>query len=875
MARRHGSLLGRPRALLVALVSLVATLALLAASTSVARAQAPPAAPAPPPPALVPPKATSLPQVPYPSGASGDAVVVVELLVDAFGGVATAKIVDGPEPFAAAALAAAPEWTFTPARRGDTPVAARIRVRVEFSAPKPVVAQPDAGVPDVDAGAGAADAGTAEGGVIAAPPAGGGGASVLEQVEVTGVRKEAGQTTMGGGEVRQIPGAFGDAFRAMEAMPGVTPILSGLPFFYVRGAPPGNTGYFLDGVRVPLLFHLGLGPSVVHPGLIDHVDFYPGGFPARFGRFTGGILSGETRQPAVELHGEGNVRFIDAGLLVETPAGPNVTVLAAGRYSYTAALLTLAAAITGNKVRLDYWDYQTRVAWRVTKDDTLSVFTFGSFDYLGAETDGKFQDIFSTQFHRVDLRWDRKLNDGHMRLATTVGYDLTGAANAVQVHDTAVGARFELEKKLDPELTFRAGSDVWLDVYATSALGDNRNNSSTNTPAPSDTSGSSDPSKSSSADSSSSSSSSSSGNGFVPPRRDLAMGVWLDFIYKPHPRVEIVPGARFDYFGSAQDTNAVSQATGNVLFAGGGTGVPAFDPRLATRVRIHPRVVSVEQVAITHQPPSFIVPVPGLSIGSLKTGLQSAYTLSQGFEIELPYAFTFTPTVFNQDYLGLTDLVTSCNGSNVAGNCVDDRVRGRTYGLEILLRRNLTKRFTGWLAYTLSRTTRNTNAPQDIVDLSKIPAGTTDVGSALNAAQGRGRTGTIPGEFDRTHVLNVIGAFDLGAGFRLGSRFVFYTGTPYSQQIGGIPIPPYNNQRLPDFFRFDARFEKKWNVGKKGAWLSLVFEWMNVTLQKEAINANCSPDLTLGPGSTPLVSKCKPQLIGPVTIPSIGLEGAL
>ena len=105
MARRHGSLLGRPRALLVALVSLVATLALLAASTSVARAQAPPAAPAPPPPALVPPKATSLPQVPYPSGASGDAVVVVELLVDAFGGVATAKIVDGPEPFAAAALA--------------------------------------------------------------------------------------------------------------------------------------------------------------------------------------------------------------------------------------------------------------------------------------------------------------------------------------------------------------------------------------------------------------------------------------------------------------------------------------------------------------------------------------------------------------------------------------------------------------------------------------------------------------------------------------------------------------------------------------------------------------------------------------------------
>ncbi len=838
----------------------------LVAFHALARAQTPPAA-SPPAPALAPPKATALPRVPYPTGGAGDAVVVVELLVDAYGDVATVKVVDGQEPFAGAALAAAADWKFEPAHRGEVAVAARIRVRVEFAAPRPVLADPDAGLPQPAADGGASDAGAEGGALFATTP--GGGASVLEQVEVTGVRKEAGQVTLGGGEVRQIPGAFGDAFRAMEAMPGVTPILSGLPFFYVRGAPPGNTGYFLDGVRVPLLFHLGLGPSVVHPGLIDHVDFYPGGFPARFGRYTGGILSGETRQPAVELHGEGNVRFIDAGLLVETPIGPNVTVLAAGRYSYTAALLTLAAAVTGNKVRLDYWDYQTRVAYRITKDDTLSMFAFGSFDYLGAETDGKFQDIFSTQFHRLDLRWDHKIQDGQMRLATTLGYDLTGAASTVGVHDTVVGARFDLTKKLGPELTFRAGSDVWLDVYAVSSLGDNKNNSSTNTaPPPSGSDASGAPTQDTST---SSSSSSSSGNGFIPPRRDLAMGVWFDFIYKPHPRVEIVPGARFDYFGSAQDTSAVAAATGNVLFAGGGTGVPSFDPRLATRIRIHPKVVSIEQVAITHQPPSFIVPVPGLALGSLRTGLQSAYTLSQGFEIELPAAFTFTPTVFNQDYLGLTDLITSCQGSNVAGNCVDERVRGRTYGLEVLIRRSLTKRFTGWLAYTLSRTTRTTNAPRDILDLSKIPAGTGDIGSAIFAAQGRGSTGTILGEYDRTHVLNIIGAFDLGAGFRFGSRFVYYTGTPYSQQIADIPIPPYNNTRLPDFFRFDARFEKKWNL-KKGAWLALVFEWMNVTLQKEAIRADCTY-----PAGQPLQIRqtCTPTLIGPVTIPSIGFEGAL
>jgi hypothetical protein len=65
--------------------------------------------------------------------------------------------------------------------------------------------------------------------------------------------------------VRELPGAFGDPFRAIEVLPGVTPIATGLPYFYVRGAPPGNVGYFLDGVRVPYLYHIGLGPSVIHP----------------------------------------------------------------------------------------------------------------------------------------------------------------------------------------------------------------------------------------------------------------------------------------------------------------------------------------------------------------------------------------------------------------------------------------------------------------------------------------------------------------------------------------------------------------------------------------------------------------------------------
>ena len=82
------------------------------------------------------------------------------------------------------------------------------------------------------------------------------------EVTVLGELPAPGVQTITRAEVRLLPGAFGDPFRAIDVLPGVTPLASGLPYFFVRGAPPGNVGYLLDGIRVPLLYHIGLGPSL-------------------------------------------------------------------------------------------------------------------------------------------------------------------------------------------------------------------------------------------------------------------------------------------------------------------------------------------------------------------------------------------------------------------------------------------------------------------------------------------------------------------------------------------------------------------------------------------------------------------------------------
>jgi hypothetical protein len=298
------------------------------------------------------------------------------------------------------------------------------------------------------------------------------------------------------------------------------------------------------------------------------------------------------------------------------------------------------------------------------------------------------------------------------------------------------------------------------------------------------------------------------------------------------------------------------------------------DPRLLSRLRLSKDVTLVSTFGLSHQPPAFFIPIPGLQIGRLSEGLQTSVQASQGLEVQLPWKFTLTPTVFYHHYLGLSDFATTCGdtanidergGSDVDDECVDRRVRGKTIGFELLLRRSLTQKLTGWISYTLSRTTRTTQL-----------ATYADLAAAFDLVGRRSRTiswAEIPSDFDRTHVLNVIGAYDLGKGWRAGARFYFYTGRPYSRTVSGIPVPPFNQHRFPDFHRFDLRLEKRWTIGERGR-ISFVIEWLNATLTKEALSVECPYNTT--PNGRIVVSNepCKFEEIGPVTIPSLGVEGA-
>ena len=642
-----------------------------------------------------------------------------------------------------------------------------------------------------------------------------------EDVMVRGSRGAPGSDSsesLARAEVRQLPGAFGDPFRAVEAMPGMTPVISGLPYFYVRGAPPGNVGYYFDGVRVPYLFHFGLGPAVIHPGLIAKTELHRGGYPAQFGRYSGGIIESTSMPPSERLHGEASVRLIDAGVLAEAPfADGKGSILVAGRYSYTAALFTLLQSDT----QLSYRDYQIRGSLAVSDHDTVSVLGFGAYDYAAqrdtldpsarlftdpdptkAKTPVEVtRTLFASEFHRADLRWDHTWGTGHFRVAGTLGFDRTRVEARRAADDVMTGARFELEQRAAKWAFVRAGADVIVDQFGGDPL-----------PRYSDDDDVVQRQRAV----------------FV-ERTDFATGARVDAVLTPLNFVEVVPGVRFDVYGS------------------GGNMAAAVDPRLSARIFVTPKLRLIHQYGIAAQPPSTPITLPGITLANLRGGLQRAYQTSASVEADFPLDFTGTVGAFHNVFSNLNDALGTAQVELVdleRSDALLGKSRGSAFGLELGVRRKLTNRVGGLLSYTLSRSNRT--------------------------ADGR----TFISAYDRTHVLSAALSVDLGRNWRAGARFVTYGGIPmhavapaFPEQI--VAKPP---DRTPAFVRIDLRVEKRWNIGKTG-WISFVAEALNATLSREVTGYECQTALLL-PGAT-VNPKCRERVIGPVSVPSVGVEGGL
>jgi hypothetical protein len=468
-------------------------------------------------------------------------------------------------------------------------------------------------------------------------------------------------------EARLLPGTFGDPLRAIEAQPGVVPIVSGLPAFFIRGAPPANVGFFFDGVELPLLYHAFFGPSVIHPSFIDSIEFYAGSSPVSYGRFAGPVVAVNESPPAAERTAEATVRLIDAGGMIQS--GPLAScrgaecvpanVRAAGRYSYAGLVLSLLS-----DAELDYWDYQVSASVPVGRNDSVGVLAFGGYDRF-RPPQASVNSGAELSFHRVDLRWDHRFGaHGSLRVALTGGYDAAAGADAESsiVTDESLRLRTEFVRRFSNRVLLKAGVDTRVDRFGLETSPRRLDYPDYAT--------------------------------LFPARVDHVTGGYVALELEPAKGIQVAPGIRADAYSSK-----------GVLALG-------IDPRVAATFDVG-RALRLEQsIGVAHQRPNFAAQVPGAQVADLENGLQWALLWSFGARVKLPADTSASATVFRSAYFRALDPLGGARDFTIDRTSLDRRATVSAVGLELGLHRSLTKRIGGFVSYTLSRSQHSTGATE-------------------------------------------------------------------------------------------------------------------------------------------------------------------
>ncbi len=640
-------------------------------------------------------------------------------------------------------------------------------------------------------------------------------------------------------EIHALPGTFGDPFRAVKSLPGASQLAGFLPYVVVRGAAPGNTGYFLDGVRVPILFHVAIGPSVIHPYFIDQVDFYPGGAPTRLGRYVSGMIEGRTRAARRDRnYGEFDIRLTDAGGLVEIPlnrkrdatcrrkkkaaaldrkalakidcrrgeARGSLTI--AGRYSYTAGVLTLVQA----SARIKFWDYQTRFDHKLGQHAQYTAFAYGSFDSIGDKLAP--DPILQFEFYRLQQRVRQQLpRGGTANYSLAFGLDKSGVSS-IKTNEWQIAPRIDVRVPLGERSNgeFGFGIDQEFQIFRVDAANSNANVVEN--------------------------------IGVVLSDRFVsATGLYAELLWRKG-RVDIRPGVRADIYAQVGPSPVLPLATAVTHAIG-------VDPRLLLRETINAHWVLRQNIGVYHQAPSFPVPIPGVESFGFERGLQRNIQGSVGYEFTVADKVILTQDAYlgRLDNLQDYDLAAATAGSFSEFDDVVIRARGTVYGLESMLRLAPRQRVYGWAAYTLSRSTRTFE-------------------------QG----GRAPSNWDQRHILNIVLGYRIGEKWNIGGRLHFNTGRPYTAMMEGQSAAEAltynrNNKRLPAFFQLDLRAERTWRFR---TWnLQLIIDVLNSTYAREVyacVLAGGNLD-GLGGNTSGLNSQgCTQQGIRYI-LPSIGLRG--
>jgi TonB family protein len=584
-------------------------------------------------------------------------------------------------------------------------------------------------------------------------------------------KKEVSQQTIEVAEIQKIPGTQGDTLKVVQNFPGVARSSFNAGAIVIRGTNANDSGVFLDGVRIPLLFHFAGLTSVFNSDLLDSVTFLPGNYSGYYGDLVGGVVDVKSRAPRKDrLGGYANVSLLETSVLLEGPLGDSVSFAVAGRRSYIDLFLGAIPAGKGPNFQVapKYYDVQAKVEWRINKQHTLTLLGITSDDTFGllfdrpSSADPNSAGTFNLETGFSQLRLRHQFKSGAWKLDTIAAVGITkvlvqvGKTAGLDIQSQEYDLRSTLEYEFAPSFTLAGGVDeVFQPAKISASLTQGApGGPPTGTPTPQDST-----LKSATVDAN---------------FRQYYPSLWVEGRLRLFDRWLLVPGLRSESY-------VFSEATSTKR---------TLNPRLGTRFDLGQQVTLKGGAGVYSGAPTQGEPTK--AFGNPDILPKRALQFSAGAEwVPTFYAplFVSLEGFYNRlDHL----IITNPSSASIAqgGPIVTNDGIGRAYGVELLVRHQLSKRFFGWLAYTLSKSER-LNGPGQHWELFSN---------------------------DQTHVLTVIASYQLPSDITVGVRFRFASGNPYTPVVDArrndatdsfSPISGAAfSQRLPSFNQADVRIDK-------------------------------------------------------------------
>jgi hypothetical protein len=676
---------------------------------------------------------------------------------------------------------------------------------------------------------GASHAGAAEPAQMPAQPP----ATAQQEVIVIG-KKEAAPTEMEKETetLLSVAGAANDPLQAIYSLPGVTFTSSDGPGGtepVIRGSAPQDNAYFVDLIPANYIFHL-FGNSIFDKHVIHSFDLYPAAFSSKYGNATGGIIDVTLREPrndgfTTTLH----TSLLTAGAMIETGLGDNQALFANYRRS-TMDLLVDEEDITDDDdegLRIDEMpisdDYQLKYSWKINDANNLSFVAAGASDSLKATfaenheealRDPDFAGPASLEqgFDSQGLIWNWRGNTreltGIFSHVTDTNSLIYGRNQHEKTDTNRYLSRFLYRQALSNRHSLSAGvslHDVDYDMDFNAKL--------------------------------------VACNDLDPecPTVDAQYVTYLDTLnVRAH---EAFVEDRWAFSEKQAITLGVHYGNDDYLREG------RVEPRLRYDYQLTDKLSTYAAAGRYSQLPNLREMIEVLGNPNLTTVKSDHYVW--GIDHRLGRGWRWGADLYYKD---MKDVVISAELDATAGN-YSNGAEGRAYGVELLVRKDLTDRWYGWASLSLAESDRT------------------------NTATGE----TVRFEYDKPVLFNLVANRQLGKYWSMGLRWTYQSGGRYTPIVDLVPSssqptvmePVYgdlNSQQYPDFHRLDLRAEytrpKSWGYWKFYVDVLNAYDQDNVSAYEYAPNRRKLISPPPGYGANVPVTRTLAEGL----FPSIGFE---